>query len=76
MTATFVESLTDALSQEDPYKVVSLGKTVRGHPAVTANFLVLEGKGALIATDNEGVIRIYEYDPMRKLYVYSVESPQ
>ena len=61
-----IMDLNDLFEQEDPYKVVSLGKTVRGHSAVTADFLVLENKSAFVSTDTDGIIRIYEYDPMRE----------
>lgn len=65
-TSRAYKELSPPCLQEDPYKVVSLGKTVRGHPAVTADFLVMEGKSALVASDVDGIIRVYEYDPMRE----------
>ena len=52
--------------QEEPYKLVSLGREVRGNPVVTADFLVSENKSAFVSTDRHGVVRLYEYDPMRE----------
>lgn len=54
------------VSQEDPYKIVSLAREVRGNPVVTADFLVMDNKCIFLSTDMHGVIRIFEYDPMRK----------
>ncbi|KIJ27345.1 hypothetical protein M422DRAFT_271489 [Sphaerobolus stellatus SS14] len=50
--------------QEDPFKLVVLGKSP--HPACisTVDFFFSEGQLAIVAGDEEGVIRIYEYDPL------------
>ncbi|GAA5859437.1 hypothetical protein JCM8547_006821 [Rhodosporidiobolus lusitaniae] len=49
--------------QEDPYKLVLLGRDYRPAYVSSANFLVNEGKVAFISNDDRGVIRLFEYDP-------------
>jgi cleavage and polyadenylation specificity factor subunit 1 len=52
--------------QEDPYKLVSLGREFHGTPVVTVDFLVLENRSVFVSTDIDGIIRFFEYDPLRK----------
>lgn len=49
--------------QEDPYKMVVLGKDVRVLTAMTADFLFADSKLGIVTGDEEGVLRVYEFDP-------------
>lgn len=50
-------------AQEDPYKLVLLGRDYRPARTSTANFLINDGKVSFIAGDVDGVLRLFEYDP-------------
>lgn len=52
--------------QEDPYKLVPLGRELRGSSVATVDFLVADGKMLIVSMDMHGVMRTYEYDPLRK----------
>lgn len=49
--------------QEDPYKLVLLGRDYRPSRVSSANFLVDNGKVAFVVGDLSGVVRMFEYDP-------------
>ncbi|GAA6031493.1 hypothetical protein JCM8097_006482 [Rhodosporidiobolus ruineniae] len=49
--------------QEDPYKLVLLGRDYRPSTINNANFLINDGKVAFISHDDSGVLRLFEYDP-------------
>ncbi|GAA5945459.1 hypothetical protein JCM10213_005995, partial [Rhodosporidiobolus nylandii] len=58
-----VQSVALVAFQEDPYKLVLLGRDFRPTYVSNANFLVNEGKVAFVAGDDKGVLRLFEYDP-------------
>lgn len=49
--------------QEEPYKLIELGHTYTDLKCSTVDFLVIDSKLALVATDLYGIIRIFEYNP-------------
>ncbi|KAK4697553.1 cleavage and polyadenylation specificity factor subunit 1, partial [Phenoliferia sp. Uapishka_3] len=58
-----LQSVTLVAFQEDPYKLVLLGRDYRASRASSANFLVNDGRVAFVVGDIEGVLRLFEYDP-------------
>ncbi|KAI5476013.1 cleavage and polyadenylation specificity factor subunit 1 [Pseudohyphozyma bogoriensis] len=58
-----LQSVTLVAFQEDPYKLVHLGRDYRPSQTASANFLVNEGKVAFVVADIYGVLRLFEYDP-------------
>lgn len=50
-------------AQEDPYKLVLLGRDYRPARVTTTNFLINDGKVSFIVGDVVGVLRLFEYDP-------------
>ncbi|POY73837.1 hypothetical protein BMF94_3096 [Rhodotorula taiwanensis] len=57
------QSISLVAFQEDPYKLVMLGRDFRPSRVGGANFIVNEGKLAFVSNDDRGVLRIFEYDP-------------
>jgi cleavage and polyadenylation specificity factor subunit 1 len=55
-------------SQEDPYKLVVLAKDVRRICVTTAAFFFGDGEMSIVSGDEEGIIRLYEYDPSGEIY--------
>jgi cleavage and polyadenylation specificity factor subunit 1 len=49
--------------QEDPYKLVILAKDVRRRCATTVDFFFTGGNLAIASEDEEGVLRLFAYDP-------------
>lgn len=49
--------------QEDPYKLIVLAKDIRRHCVTKADFFFNDKEVTLVAGDEDGVIRIYAYDP-------------
>jgi len=49
--------------QEDPYKLVVLAKDVHLACVTSADFFFADGEMSIITGDEEGVIRMYEYNP-------------
>lgn len=60
--------------QEDPYKLVVLGRDYRPNLTTGANFLVNDGKIAFIMNDPAGVLRLFEYDPTSTSSALSIAS--
>ncbi|GAA5919136.1 hypothetical protein JCM6882_002398 [Rhodosporidiobolus microsporus] len=58
-----VQSVALVAFQEDPYKLVLLGRDYRPTCVANANFLVNDGKVAFVSGDDHGVLRLFEYDP-------------
>lgn len=56
-------------AQEDPYKLVLLGRDFRPSRVGGANFIVNEGKLAFVSNDDRGVLRLFEYDPTSELSI-------
>jgi cleavage and polyadenylation specificity factor subunit 1 len=60
--------------QEDPYKLVLLGKDMEHHCVTRADFFFdWEGTLSLIAGDEEGIIRVYEYNPQGESFRHVVD---
>lgn len=55
--------------QEDPFKLVLLGRDLRNHGSVSADFMVYENKVAFVVTDRAGVVRLLEYNPLSTMYL-------
>lgn len=49
--------------KEDPYKLVVLAKDVYRVPVTRADLFFADNRVSIVSGDEEGVIRIYEYDP-------------
>ncbi|TCD71004.1 mRNA cleavage and polyadenylation factor subunit [Steccherinum ochraceum] len=49
--------------QEDPYKLAVLAKDIRQLPVTCADLFFADNRVSVVSGDEEGVIRIYEYDP-------------
>ncbi|GAA5916679.1 hypothetical protein JCM5296_000765 [Sporobolomyces johnsonii] len=58
-----MQSVALVAFQEDPYKLVFLGRDYRPSRVSNANFLVNDGKVAFVTGDDKGVLRLFEYDP-------------
>ncbi|GAA5993443.1 hypothetical protein JCM5350_000095 [Sporobolomyces pararoseus] len=58
-----MQSVALVAFQEDPYKLVFLGRDYRPSRIASANFLVNEGRVAFVTGDDKGVLRMFEYDP-------------
>ncbi|BGP26347.1 cleavage and polyadenylation specificity factor subunit 1 [Rhodotorula toruloides] len=57
------QSISLVAFQEDPYKLVMLGRDYRPSRVQGSNFIVNEGKVAFVSNDDKGVLRLFEYDP-------------
>jgi len=57
------QSISLVAFQEDPYKLVLLGRDYRPSRVGSANFIVNEGKVAFVSSDDGGNLRLFEYDP-------------
>ena len=51
---------------EDPYKLVTLGRDVSRMCATTVDFFFAEEALAIVTTDENGVMSMYNYDPEGK----------
>ena len=60
------DNLRFALRQEDPYKLVLLGRDYRPARVASANFLINDGKVSFVVGDVSGVLRLFEYEPTSK----------
>jgi cleavage and polyadenylation specificity factor subunit 1 len=49
--------------QEDPYKLVILGKDTQARCLTCADFFFADECLSIVACDEEGVIRMFDYDP-------------
>lgn len=58
-----VKSVWVVAFQEDPHKLVILGKDPYQVCVTTADLFFADGQVSLLVGDEDGVIRIYEYDP-------------
>ncbi|KAJ7164986.1 CPSF A subunit region-domain-containing protein [Mycena filopes] len=58
-----VKSITFVAFQEDPYKLVVLAKDITRVCVTRGDFFFADGEMAIVTSDEEGVIRMYEYDP-------------
>ncbi|KAJ7779545.1 CPSF A subunit region-domain-containing protein [Mycena olivaceomarginata] len=58
-----VKSIMFVAFQEDPYKLVILAKDLNRVCVTSAEFFFAEGEMSIVTSDEEGVIRMYEYNP-------------
>ncbi|KAH8927140.1 hypothetical protein BT69DRAFT_1278235 [Atractiella rhizophila] len=58
-----VRSMSLIAFQEEPYKIVLLGKDFRTSRACTVDFLVFENRVAFVSTDAKGALRVFSFDP-------------
>ncbi|GLB39375.1 putative CPSF A subunit region [Lyophyllum shimeji] len=58
-----VKSVIFVAFQEDPYKLVILGKDVNRVSVTTADFFFADSQLSIVTGDEEGVLRLYEYNP-------------
>lgn len=56
-------------SQEDPYKLVPLGRDYRQQHVVTTDFLIDGEDAAFVVSDRMGNLRLLEYNPARELRI-------
>ncbi|KAF5370352.1 hypothetical protein D9758_007006 [Tetrapyrgos nigripes] len=59
-----VKSVSFVAFQEDPYKLVLLGKDLRHNCVTNADFFFTEEDMAILTNDEEGIVRMYEYNPI------------
>ena len=52
-----------SVHQEDPYKLVLLAKDTKRVCVTNADFFFTNGELSFVTGDEEGIIRIYEYNP-------------
>jgi cleavage and polyadenylation specificity factor subunit 1 len=53
-------------AQEDPFKLAILGKHSQHACVTNIDFFFRGEQMAIVAGDDEGVIRVFEYDPLSK----------
>ncbi|KAF8056614.1 CPSF A subunit region-domain-containing protein [Lyophyllum atratum] len=58
-----VKSVTFVAFQEDPYKLVLLGKDINRVCVTIADFFFADGQLSIVTGDEEGILRVYEYNP-------------
>ncbi|KAG6899927.1 hypothetical protein C0993_005229 [Termitomyces sp. T159_Od127] len=58
-----VKSVSFIAFQEDPYKLVPLGKDINSVCVTKADFFFADGQLSILTSDEEGIIRMYDYDP-------------
>lgn len=51
------------ITQEDPFKLVVLGKHAQHTSITNVDFFFGDEQIAIVAGDDEGIIRMFEYDP-------------
>ena len=50
-------------TQEDPFKLDVLGKDIRRVVVTTADFFFTDNEMSIVTSDDEGIVRVYEYNP-------------
>jgi cleavage and polyadenylation specificity factor subunit 1 len=55
-----------SLPQEDPYKLVILAKDAQKVCVTAADFFFADEQLSIVTCDEEGAVRMYEYDPQSK----------
>ncbi|KAF9448151.1 hypothetical protein P691DRAFT_801258 [Macrolepiota fuliginosa MF-IS2] len=58
-----VKSVSFVAFQEDPYKLVLLSKDTNRVCVTSADFLFTENDLCIVTGDEEGIVRVYEYNP-------------
>jgi hypothetical protein len=66
------------LTQEDPYKLAILAKDPHKVCVTAADFVFADEQLSIVTCDEEGAVRMYEYDPESKSYrsLHSTYLPQ
>lgn len=54
---------TNRTLQEDPYKLTLLAKDIARVCVSSCDFFFTDGELSIVTGDEEGIIRIYEYNP-------------
>lgn len=49
--------------QEDPYKLVLLSKDLKRIATASVDFFFTNEELSIVSTDDEGILRVYEYNP-------------
>ena len=66
------------VQQEDPYKLVLFAKDTKRVCVTNADFFFTNGKLLFVTGDEEGIIRIYEYNPQGtfspRFYIYFLDG--
>ena len=52
-----------SVPQEDPYKLVLLAKDTKPVCVTKADFFFTNGELSFVTGDEEGIMRVYEYNP-------------
>lgn len=60
-----------SFQQEDPYKLVLLAKDTKQVCITTADFFFTNGELSFVTGDEEGIMRVYEYNPQGTLTIFS-----
>lgn len=63
------KSVWFAVFQEEPYKLLMLGKDYRNQHITSADFLVSQGKVGFVLSDRKGDLKMLEYNPGRESYL-------
>ncbi|THU95820.1 cleavage factor protein [Dendrothele bispora CBS 962.96] len=58
-----VGSVSFVAFQEDPYKLVLLGKDLRHNCVTNADFFFTDDDMTILTNDEEGIVRMYDYNP-------------
>lgn len=58
-----VKSISFVAFQEEPYKLVLLAKDINQICVTSADFFFADGELSIVTGDEEGIIRVYEYNP-------------
>ena len=53
--------------QEDPYKLVLLAKDTKVICVTSAEFFFTDGELSIVTGDEEGILRVFEYNPQGEL---------
>lgn len=61
-----------AFPQEDPYKLVVLGKDPYTRSLTSADFFFADGALSIVTCDEEGIIRMFDYDPQGQYLITSI----
>jgi cleavage and polyadenylation specificity factor subunit 1 len=60
-----------SVQQEDPYKLVLLAKDTKQVCVTKADFFFTNGELSFVTGDEEGVMRVYEYNP-QGMYTFTL----
>lgn len=69
-----MSNLSLCLTQEDPFKLVVLGKDIRRVVVMTADFFFTDNEMSIVTSDEEGIVRVYEYNPRGESLYFEKEK--